>query len=65
MSVDSSDSAGELTHAKRTHPIIYVLVTNKLATYLELKYNYDIEGFLDLYEICMVNMHNRFAIMNK
>ena len=53
-----------LTHSKRVHPIIYLLITNKLTTYQELKYNYTVEDMLDLYEICMVNLHNKFLIMN-
>ena len=65
MTAGEADSAGQLNHAKRTHPIIYVLVTNKLATYSELKYNYDIEDFLDLYEICMVSLHNKLIAMSR
>lgn len=45
--------------------MVYLLVTNKLATYFELKYNYSVEEFLDLYEICMVSLHNKVAAMAK
>ena len=34
-----------------------MLITSKLATLNELKNVYSIEDVLDLYEICLVNMH--------
>jgi hypothetical protein len=36
-----------------------MLVTNRYATYRELKYDYTIDDMLRLYEICMVNLYNR------
>lgn len=63
MSPGGSDPSGWMTHAKRTHPIIYLLITNKLATYFEMKYNYTVEEFLDLYEICLVSLHNKLSAL--
>ena len=44
---------------KRVSGIIYLLITNRLVTYYDLKYNLDIDDMLNLYEICMVNLYNR------
>ena len=65
MSKGEGETAGDLTHPKRVHPAIYLLITNKLATYAELKYNYSAEEFLDLYEICLVSLHNRLAALER
>ena len=59
VSLDKPDSTGDYHHVKRVHPAIYAIVTNKLATYMEMKYNCTVEDFLDLYEICLVNLHNK------
>ena len=50
-------------HAARLHPVLYVLITNHLATYYELKYKYTIWEVLDLYEVEMVNLYNRYMIL--
>ena len=39
--------------------MIYILVTNGMATYKELKYELDIDDVIDLYEICMVKLYNK------
>lgn len=38
---------------------MYMLVTQRFATYYELCYKYTIEEVLDLYEICMVSLYNK------
>lgn len=43
----------------RLDPIIYCLVINKLATYVELKTLLDVDDMLDLYEACLVESENR------
>lgn len=58
----SSDSSG-LTSTKRVHPIAYVLITNRLTSYKDLKYNLTVDDMLDLYEICMVNLHNKSTLV--
>ena len=55
----------QLTHANRMHYIIYTLVVNKYATYKELRDDYNIDEVLDLYESCMVNMHNRNVLLEE
>ena len=37
----------------------YILITNKMATYKELKYDLDIDDVIKMYEICMVNLYNK------
>lgn len=54
----------ELCYARRTNGIIYALVSNRYATLKELRDDYSIDEVLDLYEICMTNMHNRQALLN-
>lgn len=49
----------DLHVASSVHAVVYVLVTNKFATYYELKYKYDIWEVLDLYEMAMVHLYNR------
>ena len=44
------------------NPIVYVLVTNRLATLDEIARRYSIWEVLDLYEIAMVNLYNRYVI---
>jgi len=45
--------------------IEYVIVTNRLATLKELRYDYDIWEILDLYEACMVQIYNKAAMINE
>ena len=45
---------------KRTHPIIYTIIVNNLATLADIRDKYSIEEVLDLYEICLVNAYNKF-----
>ena len=49
-------------HQASVHPVVYVLVTNKYATMYELREKYRIEDVLDLYEIAMVNLYNKYVI---
>ena len=44
---------------ERIHPIIYVVITNKYATYKEIRDDYSVEEFLDLYELCIINLYNK------
>ena len=55
-------NASYIHKCSRVHDAIYVLVTNRYATYRELKDAYTIDEFLDLYEICMVNLYNKYEI---
>ena len=38
---------------------MYLLVTNKYATYHELAHVYTLDEAIDLIEICLVNLYNR------
>jgi len=49
--------------AERVHPIIYTLISNKLATLKEIRDEYSIDEVLDLYEICLVNAYNRAELL--
>jgi len=55
----------QLNHANRMHYIVYTLIVNKYATYKELRDDYDIDEVLDLYETCMVNMHNKHMLLEE
>lgn len=47
------------------HYIVYTLVVNRYATYKELRDDYTIDELLDLYEACMVNMHNKCMLLEE
>lgn len=49
---------------KNVNEMAYLLVTNKYATYKELTHEYDLKEFIELYEICMVNLYNK-ALMTE
>ena len=49
----------EFVFAKRVHSMVYVLLSNKYATLKELRDDYTIDEALDLYEICLVALHNK------
>lgn len=38
---------------------MYVLLSNRYATLKELRDDYSFEEAIDLYEVCLVNLHNR------
>ena len=61
----SGFDTSSLTYAKRSNYIIYTLVSNKYATLKELRDDYTIEEVNDLYEMCMVNMHNRQMLLEE
>lgn len=42
-----------------SHYVVYVLITNKLATYKELRDEYNIDEVIALYEICLTQIHNK------
>ena len=63
--LSSGETSGLLIAARRTSSIIYVLVSNKYATLKELRDDYSIEEVLDLYEICMTNIHNKAALVEE
>lgn len=44
---------------KRVHYIIYILITNNLATYRDILEYYSIYDVLDLYEICLTSIYNK------
>jgi len=46
------------------HPVIYVLVTNKLATYWELAHKYTVWEVIALYDICMTNLYNKQVLLD-
>lgn len=62
--VGSNDKGGLLSSTKRVHESIYLLVSNNYASYYDLKYNYDIDDFINLYEICIVNLYNKTMMLN-
>lgn len=39
--------------------VVYIIVTNKLATYYEIIHNYTIWEVVDLYDIAMTTLYNR------
>ena len=49
----------DLLSTSRLHPIIHVLISNKYATYKEIRDEYTIDEVLDLYESCLVYMYNK------
>lgn len=38
--------------------MIYMLINNNLATYKEIRDDYDIWEVLDLYEVCLTSIYN-------
>ena len=58
------NKVGDFHHAKRVSYIIYILVTNRYCTYKELKDELDIEDTLSLYELCLVNLYNRYIMLD-
>lgn len=50
---------------KRVHPIIYALISSNLATYKELRDDYNIEEVLALYEIHRVSSYNRNLLLEE
>ena len=48
-----------LHYAELVSNVEYILITNKMATYKELKYDLDIDDVIKMYEICMVNLYNK------
>ena len=42
-----------------------MLIINKYATYKELRDDYNIDEVLDLYELCLVQLHNKNAIIEE
>lgn len=50
---------------KRMHPIIYMLITNKYATYKELRDEYNVYETLTLYESCMISNYNKHVIQKE
>jgi len=54
----------KLHKAKGVHPIIYMLITNKFATYNEIKNVLDIDDVLNLYEVAMVTLYNKQIILD-
>ena len=54
-------SAGEKLslHMPNVSHVVYIIVTNKLATYYEIIHNYTIWEVVDLYDIAMTTLYNR------
>ena len=48
-----------LLNCKNVHYIIYTLITNKYATYKELRDDYDMSEVIALYETCLVHLDNK------
>jgi len=64
--VHSSDNhTSDIRLSKRTSQIEYTIITNNLASLYELREVYDIWDVLDLYEIALVNVHNKAAILQR
>ena len=55
----TGDDKKDFKTPKRVNPIVYLLITNNLATLQELKYVYSIDEVLDLYEICLATVYNK------
>ena len=49
----------------RVPDLIYLLVSNHYATYYELLYQYSLNEFIDLLEICMVSLYNKNIVLNE
>ena len=60
--ISAGNDAPELHSASGIHPAIYVLVTNRFATYRELKSIYTIDEVLDMYEMAMTMLYNKFVL---
>ena len=45
--------------------IIYTLITNKYATYKEIRDDYTIEEVLALYECCLINNYNKNILIGQ
>ena len=58
----SDESVGELHSPEAVHEVVYVLISNRLATYYELMHNYTIWDTLKLYEIAMTNAYNKHVL---
>ena len=52
-----------MNRTHRTMPIINLLISNHYCTYKELRDEYDLDEFLDLYEMCMVQVHNKMMAL--
>lgn len=61
----SDNNYEELLNTDRMDSIIYILITNRYATYKELRDDYSLEEVIDLYECCMVNLYNKALIMEQ
>ena len=58
----AEQNSPDLHFVAGVHPIVYVLITNRYATLHELKTRYTIWDVLDMYEIAMVNLYNRYVL---
>ena len=50
---------------QRVDPLIYTLITNKYATLKEIRDDYSIEEVLDLYEICLTQIYNKYQMQEE
>lgn len=63
MSVGINDG-GNYIFTTRVDEIVYTIVSNKLVTYKELL-TYNIKEFLDIYEMTIVNISNKYISLEK
>ena len=54
---------GDLETVQRTDDIIYMLISNNVATLKEIRDDYSIEEVLDLYEIVVVKLYNKNKVI--
>lgn len=45
--------------------IIYTIISNHYATYVEIRDKLTIDETLNLYEACLVNLHNKAVLTNE
>lgn len=62
MTVDASGQEESLAQSQ-SHPLIYALIVNHYATLKELRDDYDIWEALELYEMCAVNLYNKYKML--
>ena len=43
--------------------ITYTIITNKLATYKELRDDYNVEEYLSLYDVAITQIHNKSVLI--
>ena len=64
--IDDGDAGtGEYLEPTRVDSIIYLLVSNKMATLKELREDYTIEEAMDMLEIYLISTYNQAQVMKE